>query len=336
MSRRRTLAAVAAVVIIVGVPVAAILGGWDVHAWLAAAWRSFRSVSPVYLVPFLALQTMQSLLAGVAWYGILRYGYPSASLSFVGILACNATGVALNNVLPANLGTAVTLLMLVATIKPLTFPGAVGAAAVEKVFWAIAATFVVVYLFVDVGGSFERKFGFVSRHGWATALVVVAVVAVVVVALRLARTKLRKLWADTRQGGRIIGDRRAYLRGVAFPQLLGWCCKVGGLAVMLAAYRIPVTMHTLMSVMGGNSVANLASVTPGGIGVNQAFNVASLHGATGSANAAAVSIGQQLLVTVWSIVLAVLFVILAFGREGGRLVADAYAQARAELRAKPS
>jgi hypothetical protein len=105
---------------------------------------------------------------------------------------------------------------------------------------------------------------------------------------------------------------------------------------MLTAYRIPVSFHTLMSVMGGNSVANLASVTPGGIGVNQAFNVASLHGATGSANAAAFSIGQQLLVTVWNILLAVVFVVLAFGRAGGRLVADSYAQARAELREKTS
>jgi uncharacterized membrane protein YbhN (UPF0104 family) len=226
--------------------------------------------------------------------------------------------------------------MLVATIEPLTFAGSVGAAAVEKIFWAFAAAFVVVYLFVDVGGSFERKFGAVSRHGWTTPLVVVAVLVLAAVAVRLGRKWLHKLWVDTRQGGLIIGNRRAYLRGVAFPQLLGWCCKVGGLAVMLTAYRIPVTFHTLMSVMGGNSVANLASVTPGGIGVNQAFNVASLHGTTGSANAAAFSIGQQLIVTVWNIFLAAAFVFLAFGRGGGKLVADSYAQARAELGEKPT
>ena len=41
----------------------------------------------------------------------------------------------------------------------------------------------------------------------------------------------------------------------------------------------------LMSVLGGNSVANLASLRPRGIGVNQAFNVASLRGVTSPANA---------------------------------------------------
>ena len=47
------------------------------------------------------------------------------------------------------------------------------------------------------------------------------------------------------------------------------------IAVFLAAYGIPVSFHVVMQVVGGNSIANVASVTPGGVGVNQAFNVAS-------------------------------------------------------------
>ena len=50
------------------------------------------------------------------------------------------------------------------------------------------------------------------------------------------------------------------------------------MAVFLAAYYIPVSFHTLMRICGGNSIANVTSVTPGGAGVNQAFNVASLSG----------------------------------------------------------
>jgi hypothetical protein len=44
-----------------------------------------------------------------------------------------------------------------------------------------------------------------------------------------------------------------------------------------------------MRVMAGNSIANVTSVTPGGAGVNQAFNVASLNGVTSATNATAYS-----------------------------------------------
>jgi hypothetical protein len=106
--------------------------------------------------------------------------------------------------------------------------------------------------------------------------------------------------------------------------------------VLLAAYGIPVSVHTLVSVTGGNQLANVASLTPGGVGVNQAFNVASLHDATDAATASAYSIGNQLLTTVWDIVLAAVLVAAAFGRSGGkRLVEESSARAR-ELSAQSS
>jgi uncharacterized membrane protein YbhN (UPF0104 family) len=145
---------------------------------------------------------------------------------------------------------------------------------------------------------------------------------------------LKRLWEQAKQGGRILSDRRAYVRGVLVPQVLSWGCKVGVVAVLLAAYGIPVGFHTLFSVVGSNALANLASLTPGGVGVNQALNAASLHEATNAATASAYSIGQQLLTTVWNIILAAVLVAAAFGRSGGkRLVEESSAQAR-ELQAE--
>ena len=40
------------------------------------------------------------------------------------------------------------------------------------------------------------------------------------------------------------------------------------MGVFLAAYSIPVTFDTLMRICGGNSIANVTSVTPGGAGVD--------------------------------------------------------------------
>jgi hypothetical protein len=87
-----------------------------------------------------------------------------------------------------------------------------------------------------------------------------------------------------------------------------------------------------MSVMGGNSIANVASVTPGGVGVNQATNVAALNNVTDAATATAYSLGQQLAITTWNIVFAVALVVWAFGWAGGKvLVEQSYVDAKGKV-----
>lgn len=319
---------VAAAAAVAAVVVASLAAGWDAGAWLRGVWDSFRSVSLPYLAAALALQTTKLGLSAAAWHGILRYAYPEAEFGYLGTAACYSTGVALNNVLPANAGTIVTVMMLVATIGPATPAGVVAAAGVEKLFFAAVGVVVAVYLFVAVGGTFGRKFGFASAHPWATVLVVLGVAIVVLIAGRLVWRWLRGLWEQARRGGRILGQPRAYLGRVALPQLLSWGCALAVVAVLLAAYRIPVTVHTLMSVQGGTTVANVASLTPGGIGVNQVFSVASLHEATSAANASAYSVGQQLLTTAWNILLAIVLVAAAFGPRGRQLFEESVAEAR--------
>ena len=315
--------------------VVAVAAGWDVTAWLGAVWAGLTSISPAYLVPALALQTLQTAFAAAAWHGILRYAYPESEVRYLGVLACYATGVALNSVTPAQAGTLVMVLMFVAIIPAATAAGVLAAAAVEKLFFAVVGIVVFGYLFLSVGGSFEGKFGFLTEHPWMTMLATTAAAAVLALGGRLAWRRLKGLWQDARQGGKILADRRSYVLRVAVPQLVAWCCKVGVIAVLLAAYGIPVGFHTLFSVLGGNALANVASLTPGGVGVNQAFSVASLQDATSPGTASAYSIGQQLFTTVWNIALAAVLIAAAFGRSGGkRLVTESSTRARA-LRAAP-
>jgi uncharacterized membrane protein YbhN (UPF0104 family) len=325
---------VAAALVMAAVVVAAVAAGWDIAGWFDEVWNSLTSISLLYLLPALALQTLQTAFSAAAWHGILRYAYPDTEVRYVGVLACYATGVALNCVTPANAGTLVTVLMFVAIIPTATITGVLAAAAVEKLFFAVVGLLVFAYLFLAVGGSFERKFGFLSRQPWAVAIAVVGAAVVLMVAGRLASPWVKRRWDEARRGGKILSDKRAYAGRVVLPQLLSWCCKVAVVAVLLAAYGVPVGFHTLFSVLGGNALANLASLTPGGVGVNQAFNVASLHDATNAATASAYSIGQQLLTTVWNILVAAVLVAVAFGPSGGkRLVEESSARAL-ELKAQ--
>ena len=115
------------------------------------------------------------------------------------------------------------------------------------------------------------------------------------------------------------------------PELGAWLSKLVVIAVFLAAYGIPVTLHTVMTVAGGNSLANVVSVTPGGAGVNQAVNSASLtREDVDRGTALAYSAGQQLVTTAWNVALAAVLVAIAFGWTGGKsLVASSYHEAKA-------
>jgi uncharacterized membrane protein YbhN (UPF0104 family) len=200
---------------------------------------------------------------------------------------------------------------------------------VHKIFFTVVGAGVYIYLFLAVGGSFDIKFSWIHDHPWATVIVVVGVVVLVFVLIRLFRPKLRKLWEKAKYGGEILTHPRAYFAGVLLPEVIGYCAMLGVIAVFLAAYGIPVSFHTVMRVVGGNSIANVTSVTPGGVGVNQAFNVASLRGVTSSANATAYSVAQQLVTTAWGLIMAIILLIWAFSWSGGRaLVTESYAGAK--------
>ena len=113
------------------------------------------------------------------------------------------------------------------------------------------------------------------------------------------------------------------------PSLLGWIASLGVMAVFLTAYDIPVSFHTLMRLCGGNSIANVTSATPGGAGVNQAFNVASLSGVATAQQATAYSVAQQLVTTAWNIIFGMVMLVWAFGWSGGKqLVGDSYEGAK--------
>ena len=149
---------------------------------------------------------------------------------------------------------------------------------------------------------------------------------------RIFWRKLQGLWAKAVQGGAILARRREYLLRVALPSFGAWLAKLGVIAVFLAGYGITVTFHTVMSVVGSGSIANVVSVTPGGVGVNQAADVAALSDVTDAATATAYSLGQQLAITAWNVAFAVVLVVWAFGWTGGKLLVEqSYADAKVKV-----
>jgi uncharacterized membrane protein YbhN (UPF0104 family) len=329
-SRPRRLAKVGAWIAGTAIAVAILNAlGVDVVGWLDRLWETLTEISAAYLAAGLALQTVQTTLTALGWCFILRAGYPAAPLPYRSVLGAYAAGIALNGFLPANIGTLVMLLMFLAIIPGSTFPGILGAMVVQKIFFTVAGTAVYLYLFLSVPGSFELQLGLFHDHPVFTLSIIGAGIVLLVILIRSFWRKLEGLWQKAKEGGAILATPRRYAVQVLLPSFVAWLAKLGVIAVFLAAYSIPVTFHTVMSVVGGNSLANTVSATPGGVGVNQAVNAAALSNVTDTATATAYSIGQQLAVTAWNVLFAVAVVVWAFGWAGGKqLVRDSYDDAK--------
>src|SRR5512133_1024690 len=305
------------------------LVGWDLRGWFSDLWDTISAISVGYLVAGVTLKTVQTSLTAFGWYSILKFAYGGGALRWRDIWACYAASVALNGILPANIGTLVMLLMFTSIIAGATFAAILGAYAVEKIFFTLIGCFVYLYLFLSVSGSFDIKFEFVHTHPWATAIFLLGGAYILFLLARRVWPRVLKWWEQAKEGGAILGKPRTYLARVFVPSLLGWFASLGVMAVFLAAYDIPVSFSTLMRISGGNSIANVTSVTPGGAGVNQAFNVASLQGVASATDATAYSVAQQLVTTAWNIIFAVIVLCFAFGWTGGKaLLGSSYADAK--------
>jgi uncharacterized membrane protein YbhN (UPF0104 family) len=308
--------------------------GWDLAGWFRNVWDQVTAISIASLIAACTFQTVQTALTALSWLFILRAAYPNVTIGFRPILAAYAISVAMNNVLPANMGTFALLIMFVALIPGANFPGIFAGYLVQKIFFTVIGTFVYLYLFLTVPGmtvegSRSPDWSWFSDYPALTLLIVAGVVFLLVLLLRMFWRQVKKLWEKAKVGGAILARPREYFLKVFLPSFGGWLAKLVVIGIFLAAYGIPVTFDSIMHVVGSNSIANTVSVTPGGVGVNQAMNVIALEDYASADTATAYSIGQQLVTTAWNMVLAIVLACWVFGWTGGKgLVTESYAGAK--------
>jgi len=310
--------------------------GVDIIGWLDQLWDEIKDIPKGYLVGAMTLQFGQTFFAGVSYWGILKYAYP-AEVTLWPIIAAYSVGVALNGFLPANLGTFVTLMMFIAIIPSCTFAGALGAYIVQKIFFTLIGTFTYLYMFLSVPGAFDVSFSNITDHPGLVIGIVVGGILLIYILLRVfwgrIKHKLKAAWDQAKDGGAILSEPRVYLRTSFLPAFLSWGCKMGVIAVFLAAFAIPVTFESVIWVSGSGSLANMVSFTPGAVGVTQATNALALATCCDVPQSQAIdySTAQQLLMTAWNQVVALALVIVVFGWTGGKqLVGQSYTDAKAK------
>lgn len=303
--------------------------GIPVREWIDELFNKLAEVPAWAIVAGVVLQSAQTALAALAWFGILRAAPIGPGVSYRIVLASYATAVALNSFLPANIGTWVMLLMFTTLFAGATFTMMLSGIVVQKIPFTVFNLALYLYLFLSVAGSFSVKLGLLSDHTGLVVAILAGGVALLVLLGRIFWGRLAGLRKQVAQGGAILGKPRRFLLEVVAPSLGSYLARLAIVAVFLGVYGIPVSFHNVATVTASNSISNSVSATPGGVGVTQAMNSVALSGSTDAATATAYSISQQIVTSAWNVVLAVVLVSWVFGWSGGRaLVESSYADAK--------
>jgi uncharacterized membrane protein YbhN (UPF0104 family) len=157
--------------------------------------------------------------------------------------------------------------------------------------------------------AFELSFW--ADHPKTTIFIAIGLLLAIVVGIFYLAHRVRRFWARVKQGVAILTQPRRYMREVFAWQGLGWVFRFAAFWFFLEAFGIPGTIGNVMLVMSCQAIANIIPFTPGGAGAQQALLVATLSGPTRAA-VLSFSVGTQIAMAAWSVVLGFAAILLVF------------------------
>lgn len=266
-----------------------------------------------YLLPALALQLAGLAFRALAWRGVLAAAYPGRRIPVVSVGAAYAAGVGLNAFLPARGGEAVKVLLVRARIPGSTVTTIAASLTVILLLDAVLGASLVVLLWSL--GVLPALPALPGLPGVGTAPLVLgataAAVAAAVVATRLRPGLVRRLVAHLAQGVAVLRSPGRYALTVVPFQLGAWACRIGVVALVLAAFGIEAGLGTAALVVVLNG-ASTAVPVPGGAGTQQVLATYALQGVVSTAAAVSFSLGMQVGVTVVNTTVGLVALMLLF------------------------
>jgi uncharacterized membrane protein YbhN (UPF0104 family) len=294
----------------------------SVEAFARASARFFEHLSDIHWTPFaLALGCLlgMQLARAWAWRNVLHAAYPGARISFLQLSAAYLAGAGINAILPAHAGDATKVFLVKRQIPHSSYPAVTSSFLVQTVFDTTIGLLVLLYA-VSRGllpeppqlpnlPAFEIAFW--AEHPQVFLIVTGVLLVAIVVGIYLLAHRVRRFWERVRQGVVILTEPRRYLREVAAWQGLGWIFRFAAFWLFLEAFGIGGSLGNVMLVMSVQAIANIVPLTPGGAGAQQALLVATLHGPSRTA-VLSFSVGTQIAMAAWSIVLGFTAMLLVF------------------------
>jgi glycosyltransferase 2 family protein len=315
--------------------------GSNIERFLEAAGEFFGHLSDINWVPFgialLFLAAMQ-LARAWAWRNVLHAAYPQSRISFLPLSAAYLAGAGINAIIPARAGDVTKIFLVKRQVDGATYPAVTSSFLVQSVFDTTVGVLVLLYA-ITQGllpeppqlphlPAFEISFW--ADHPKTLAIVVATLIVLTIVGVILLSHRVRAFWERVKQGVTILTEPRRYLREVAAWQGVGWLCRFGAFWFFLEAFGIGGSVSNVMLVMSVQAIANVVPFTPGGAGAQQALLAATLSGPTRSA-VLAFSVGTQIAMAAWSVILGFVAILLVFRTTDWRnLIREAQDEAERE------
>ena len=315
------------------------------EAFFSRAAEFFRHLSEIdwtaFGVALLFLLAMQ-LARAWAWRNVLQAAYPGKRIPYLGVAAAYLAGAGVNAIVPAHAGDATKVFLVKRQIPDSSYPAVTSSFLVQTVFDTTVGILVLLYAIsqgllpplpkIPELPAFELSFWAENPKLFFIA-VGVTLLAMAIGIYYLAH-HVRRFWARVRQGVVILAEPRRYLREVAAWQGVGWLCRFAAFWFFLEAFGIGGSIGSVMLVMSCQAIANVVPFTPGGAGAQQALLVATLHGPSRAA-VLSFSVGTQIAIAAWSVVLGFLAMLLVFRTTDWRgLIKQAEADAEADKAAQ--
>jgi uncharacterized membrane protein YbhN (UPF0104 family) len=271
----------------------------SIAGWVRDVFDQIRSISLPLLLLALGLHTCETLLNAFAWRNVLAAAYPRGGAEFKPILGAYGGGIALNAILPAQAGTVAMLGLLRAQIRGSTVLGVLGAGVVQNAFFLLFGGLLCVVLVVSRPAAFDLKAAWLTNHLLLGAGVLAALAIVAWVLGRRFRDGL----AAAQEGAAILGTPRRYTSQVLAVEVASYLVRMTVTATFMYAYDVPVSVRAVLLVTAVNSIATTFAATPGGVGTEQALASVALRNYAPAHIVTAYSLGQQLILTAWDVVL---------------------------------
>lgn len=315
------------------------------EAFFHRAAEFFRHLSEVdwtvFALALLCLLAMQ-LARAWAWRNVLRAAYPDKQIAFLPLAAAYLAGAGINAIVPAHAGDATKVFLVKRQIPDSSYPAVTSSFLVQTVFDTSAGVLVLLYAItqgllppipqIPKLPAFELSFW--ADHPDLFFITLGATLLAIAIAVYLLAHRVRRFWARVRQGLVILTEPRRYLREVAAWQGVGWLCRFAAFWFFLEAFGIDGSVGNVMLVMSCQAISNVVPFTPGGAGAQQALLVATLQGPTRTA-VLSFSVGTQIAMAAWSVVLGFLSILLVFRTTDWRgLIRQAEEEAESEKAAQ--
>ncbi|MFN8215397.1 MAG: lysylphosphatidylglycerol synthase transmembrane domain-containing protein [Solirubrobacterales bacterium] len=296
--------------------------GDSFEAFFNRAAEFFRHLSEIHWTPFaLALGCLLAMQVARAWAwrNVLRAAYPDRRIAFLPLAAAYLAGAGINAVVPAHAGDVTKVFLVKRQIPDSSYPAVTSSFLVQTVFDTSVGLLVLAYAItqgllpplprIPDLPAFELSFW--ADHPKTLAIVTGVILLLLVVGTIWLGHHVRRFWQRVRQGVIILTQPRRYLREVAAWQGVGWLFRFAAFWFFLEAFEIGGSIGNVMLVMSVQAIANVIPFTPGGAGAQQALLVATLQGPSRAA-VLSFSVGTQIAMAAWSVVLGFAAILLVF------------------------